>query len=93
MELNRQRKECRRNLAIVQPSLGLNMKSKIIVDKGNCNVNTAKLKKPGQIAVTLGKHPQNHRLIVSSLITLEEYSDWGPFRESKGYKLEAVPNH
>ena len=47
MELNRQRKECRRNLAIVQPSLGLNMRSKIIIDKGNCNAQAADLKRSG----------------------------------------------
>ena len=54
------------------------MKSKIIVDKGNCNVNTANLKKPGQVAVTLGKHPQNHRLIVSPLNNLGRVFGLGP---------------
>ena len=47
MELNRQGKECRRNLAIVQPSLRLNMRSKIIVDKGNRNTQAGDLKKSG----------------------------------------------
>ena len=46
------------------------MRSKIIVDKGNCNVHTADLKKPGQVAVITWEAPTSDRLTVSPLNNL-----------------------
>ena len=70
------------------------MKSKIIVDKGNCNVNTANLKKPGQVAVTLGKRLQNYRLTVSPLNNLGRVFGLGArLGNHEGANQKKLPNY
>ena len=72
----------------------LNVRSKIIVDKGNCNVHTADLKKPGQVTVITWEAPTSDRLTVSPLNNLGRVFGLGArLGNHEGANQKKLPNY